>query len=347
MNSSLLLAAGVALFATSCKKATPTVTADKTTLAIGEIVNLTCVEADAKVKGTFVTWNFGDGGTTGNGSTAEVYNNNNPLAVSYAYSNSGTYTVSAVFNKSMRPTKKNAKSTYGSTTITVEAIAPVFEVVDAAGTAVSSVQAGQALTFNDKSTIKEVAQADIWYTWYDNGAAIGAAQKAKTLAGYVPTSGKHSFKMSIMQGASTTWSTATDVTVGGQSLSNSELQRMIGGVWSVSATGNFSGYTGTGFCIAPSYNKKYSSITLDQYGSSTSATVAYPSSQAGNIETGNVSIVVNNSGLVYVSGIESSGIGNGLYTTTVSGSSMTLTRVYNSTCSSQNTTDTYTITLTR
>ncbi|MBI2968968.1 MAG: hypothetical protein HYY40_14295 [Bacteroidetes bacterium] len=372
---SAILLGSVMLFSSSCKKEEIVVTADKTSAAIGEVITFSCLATDGKMKGTFVTWDFGDGTTTANQSTAEVYNNNNLVTVSHAYMAAGTYTASVILNKSSRPGKKNGTTTYSTSSVTINAYIPTFEVNNALGSQVSSIMVGQQLTFVNTTAVTDKPQADMTYSWTDNGVEFSTE---KNPASYqVNVAGKHTFKLKIYQGVASelldlfgigtpgteTWSDPVEITVGGQSLSNTEMQAMIGGQWTITTSASFAGaaYTNTGNpCFAsaslPTQYKLYSKVFLDPNGSADWGIDDYPSNEAGNIVSNpSVTITVVNATTLSVSGLitttpMSEGNPNGLYTTaSINGGSMTLTRVeYGDTGSSSCPfTDTYTITLTR
>lgn len=340
---------GALVFTTSCKKEV-VVTADKSSAAIGEVINFTCLEADSKLKGTFVTWDFGDGGSTTNQSNAaEIYNNNNRIKVGKSFNAAGTYTVTAIFNKSKRPTKKNAKTTFGSVDVTINSVTPSFVANDASGTAVTAVMDNQVVTFKNTTDEGTVAQSTFNYTWYDNEVAVSTAKHLVWNA----TPGKHTIKLRLVQGNTTTYSTTTDITVAGRTMTNSEMQAMIGGKWTVSISGSGSGTSYSAACagtaFSPVVSNKVKTTYLDNSGNATWS-ISAETNTDGNLNNGSgLNVVVVNPTTVNVSGLSWNGDGNvnGLYTTTVSGSSMTLTRTEKGGATTCTFTDTFTITLSR
>ena len=171
----LLLAASATIV--SCKKEGPTVTADKTTVEVGELVSLNCLAADEALKTSYVTWDFGDGDDKQNvNSTDLIYNNNNPLVVSHAYAKAGTYTVAAIVNKSKNPTKKNAKtSMYGSTTITVVAAKAEFTASKESGIKLGERVALSNTTTSNGKKLDAYSGSNITFAWSCKNSATGAA----------------------------------------------------------------------------------------------------------------------------------------------------------------------------
>lgn len=340
---------GAMVFTTSCKKEV-VVTADKSTAAIGEVINFSCLEADSKIKGTFVTWDFGDGGTTTNQSNAaEIYNNNNRVKVGKSFNAAGTYTVTAIFNKSKRPTKKNAKTTFGSVDVTVNSVTPSFTVNDASGTAATTAMDNQVIYLKNTTDEGTVSQSSFNYTWYINDNAVSSSKNYNFNA----TPGKHSIKLRLIQGNTTTYSTVADLTVAGRTLTNNEMQAQIGGKWNVSISGSGSGtdYSATcaGVAFSPVVSNKVKTTYLDN-GGTASWSISSETNTDGNLNNATgLNVYVVNPTTVNVSGLSWNGSGsvNGLYTTTVSGSSMTLTRTEKGGATTCTYTDTFTITLTR
>lgn len=372
---SAALLVGAMVFTTSCKKEI-IVTANKTSVAIGEDVTFTCIEESAdkgKVKATSVTWQFGDEAETNGRSTEtstgqalRLYNNNNALQVVHSYDAAGTYQVAAIFNKSKKPTKKNSKSTFGTVDITVNAVTSTLTVKDANAADVTAVMDQQELTLavtNDKTNM---AQSSITYGWYDNG--VNFTNTSNMFTTRTATAGKHTYRVKTSQGNTSSWSNEINVTVSGETLSEGEMQAMIGGKWniSMSASGTGADY-GTSFPATPcgagpftatvlTFSNTSSQVYLDSNGDSDWDVQALPSSQAGNLNgSGNFTFDVVNSTTINVTS-PASWTGNagvdGLYTCTFSASSMTLTRKVGGGSStgcqgSAVYTDTFTITMSR
>ena len=378
---SAALLVGAMVFTTSCKKEV-VVTANKTSVAIGEDVTFTCIEESAdkgKLKATSVTWQFGDESETNgrstetsNGQALRLYNNNNALQVVHAYDAAGTYQVAAIFNKSKKPTKKNSKSSFGTVDITVNAVTSTLTVKDANATDVTAVMDQQELTLavtNDKT---DMAQSSITYGWYDNGVNFDNTSNMFTKR--TASKGKHTFRVKTSQGSTSSWSNEINVTVAGETLSEDEMQAMIGGKWniSMSASGTGARYAayaaGTGSCAGSpfsaetatvlTFSNTSSSVYLNSNGTSTWDVQALPASQTGNLNGGGNFIfdVVNSTTIDVTSPASWNGAGSvsGLYTCTFSASSMTLTRNIGGgttpTCAQQSGNifkDTFTITMSR
>jgi len=320
---------GALVFTTSCKKPEATVTASKSAdVAIGEPVKFS--SSEELLKNTQISYDFGDGQRA-----------DGIISPSHAYNAAGTYTVSVEFLRTKDARKGKGKRTWGTADVTVVSVTPTFEAKDANGAAVTTTRVGQTVSLNNTTVTTTAVQSGISYTWIANGVVVGSGKNFN----WTPSStGKVAIKLMATQGNTVTYSTETTITVNGQDLTVSEMQAMIGGKWNVSSSASYSGYGGT-CATAPTYVNANSSFFLNSGGNSTWSIVANPTSQAGNLNSGGPSIYVINSTTVDVSG---GGFQGGLYTTTVSGTSMTLTMTEKSSGGgSCNYTDTYTITLTR
>lgn len=351
---SAALFVGALVFTTSCKKEV-VVSADKTSVAIGEIVRFQALEDDSKLKGSYISWDFGDGDIwTNNSAVAEIYNNNNRVAVEWAYGAAGTYTVTAVVNKSRRPTKKNAKSTFGKIDITVNSVTPAFEMQDATGSVITETRDGRVVSFVNKTDEGTVAQSSFNYGWVVNGGVVSSNKNYNWTA----TPGTYKVKLRLMQGNTTTYSAEQTLVVDGLAMDEDEMQNLIGGQWNVTTltgvgTGNeYTLTTGTTPCravaLSPTPSSKVSKIYLDKNGNCTWS-ISSETLTSGNLNNGGMSIDVVNSTTVDVSGLSWNGVGsiNGLYTTTVNGTSMTLKRTDKGGSTNCPYTDEFTIVLSR
>lgn len=348
---SAALFVGALVFTTSCKREV-VVSADKTSVAIGEIVRFQALEDDSKLKGSYISWDFGDGDIwTNNSAVAEIYNNNNRVAVEWSYGAAGTYTVTAVVNKSRRPTKKNAKSTFGKVDITVNSVTPAFEIQDATGAVVTETRDGRVISFVNKTEEGTVAQASFNYQWWVNGVNQSSSKNFNWAA----QPGTYKVKLRLQQGNTVTWAAEQTLVVDGLAMDEDEMQNLIGGKWtvSISGSGSGSGYTNTltpCFASNPTLavSSKVKTIYLDRNGNC-SWSVSSETLSDGNLQNGGMSVDVVNSTTVSINGLGWNGNGNvnGLYTTTVSGTTMTLTRTEKGGSTNCPWTDTFTITLSR
>lgn len=372
------------MFSTSCKKPVAGFTASKTTAQVGEPITFADSETDRK--NTTIIYDFGDGTKSSGASDISIggsaaSNLDMNQNATHVYTMPGTYTVSQQIVVNKNPEKGKSKQVVATTKVTIVGATAAFTVSSNAPSLDETVKftntstdwdMGAKPTFkwwsvnkNTNVTTDLGTNKDAWFTWSTPGTHV-----VYLTVGYVnnPYSSTPDYAYTSTA-VSSDIVVGGEVTVGGQNLSVSEMQEKIAGKWNVATTTAFSGYTSAAttnpFCPGtsnPNFEKAFSSITLDNNGMAVAAVLAYPSTKVGNITDGRndngsyMSLTVVNSSLVSINGAINGQTGGpevGLYSTTVSGSSMTLTRVYNDkiqlcgTTGTTPTTATYTITLTR
>lgn len=281
------------------------------------------------MKNTQITYDFGDGTQSWG-----------LISPSHAYDAAGTYTVSVEFVRTKDARKEKGKRTWGTADVIVVAVTPTFDMKDASDAATTASKVGQEVRLMNTTVVSTATQSAISYSWWSNGSLAGTG---KNLSWTPTTSGKYVIKLSASQGNTTVYSAEQTITIAGQDLTKAEMQAMIGGKWNCASTGSFSGYGGT-CAVTPTYTNPFSSFYLDSNGNSTWSISAYTSTN-GNLTSGGPDLTVVNSTTISVA--SGSGFVGGLYTCTVSGTSMTLTMVDKTIGSPCSYTDTYTITLTR
>jgi PKD repeat protein len=324
---------GALVFTTSCKKPEATVTASKTAdVAIGEPVKFS--SSEELLKNTQISYDFGDG-----------QRSEGIISPSHAYNAAGTYTVSIEFLRTKNAEKSKGKRTWGTADVTVVAVTPTFEAKDASGAAVTaSTRIGQSVSLTNTTVQSAAVQSPISWSWVANGSVVSTA---KNFTWTPTTTGKVVIKLMATQGSTSVYSTELTITVSGQDLTVNEMQAMIGGKWNVSSSETYSGagYASGAPCFgtSPTYTNPYSTINLDSNGGAT-WNISALTTTSGNLNSGGSSFYVRNSTTIEVSG---GSLPNGLYTTTVSATGMTLTKTVKGGSATCPTSDAATITLSR